>query len=173
MPGDRGREESRRGRRTGPFRSPGGRTLRYKVGMTSRSAYDPAQHGPRRVVGPGFREQVYAVVASVPAGAVTTFGDVAGRLGLRSVARQVGYAMAALPAQREEVPWHRVVNARGEISVRKDGKPSPEQRRRLRAEGVSVSEQGRIVDFRAVRHVFAGGAPPPPGSPPPDGPAVD
>lgn len=120
------------------------------------SRYDPDRHGPRRVVGPGFHEAVFAVVEQVPAGAVTTYGDVAARLGLRSAARQVGYALAALPAGRDEVPWHRVVNARGELSRRGDGGPSEPQCRRLRAEGVAVTRAGRVSGFAARRHVFGG-----------------
>jgi alkylated DNA nucleotide flippase Atl1 len=126
--------------------------------MTSRhrhaTRYDPARHGPRRVVGPGFNERVYAVLAGVPAGAVTTYGDVAARLGLRSAARQVGYALAALPDGRDDVPWHRVVNARGALARRSDGAPSGRQRRRLRADGVVVTRAGRVEAFARRRHVF-------------------
>jgi alkylated DNA nucleotide flippase Atl1 len=113
--------------------------------MTSRhrhaTRYDPARHGPRRVVGPGFNERVYAVLA-------------AARLGLRSAARQVGYALAALPDGRDDVPWHRVVNARGALARRSDGAPSGRQRRRLRADGVVVTRAGRVEAFARRRHVF-------------------
>ena len=57
--------------------------------------YDPERHGPRRIVGEGFHEQVYAVVAAIPRGRVATYGDVAGALGSRSVARQVGFDVVA------------------------------------------------------------------------------
>jgi len=113
--------------------------------------YDPLLHGPRRVVGPGFREKVYAVVQRVPRGSVTTYGDVGRILGLTTIARQVGYALAALPTHRRDVPWHRVVNGRGQVSVRTDGRPSPEQCRRLAREGVRVSREGRVPDFARVR----------------------
>jgi alkylated DNA nucleotide flippase Atl1 len=108
------------------------------------------------VVGPGFHDRVYAVVADVPAGAITTYGDVAARLGLRSAARQVGYALAALPDGRDDVPWHRVVNARGELSRRSDGAPSKRQSRRLRAEGIEVTREGCVKAFDLRRHVFDG-----------------
>lgn len=124
------------------------------------SGYDPERHGPRRVVGSGFHAQVWEAVRRVPAGRVTTYGDVAGALGLRSVARQVGWALAALPPGTRDVPWHRVVNARGEVSRRADGGPSDEQTERLRAEGVDVDARGRVVGFRARRHAFGGAAPP-------------
>ena len=52
--------------------------------------------GEERIVGPGFHALVYGKVREVPAGKVTTYGDVAGALGSRRVARQVGFALAAL-----------------------------------------------------------------------------
>ena len=122
--------------------------------------YDPARHGPRRVVGPGFHEKVWKVVQRIPEGCVATYGDVAEALGSKSVARQGGYALAALPPKRADVPWHRVVNSRGEVSRRADGKPSPRQRRRLRDEGVHVATNGRIGDFDELRAVLEEGGPP-------------
>ena len=115
--------------------------------------YDPERHGPRRIVGPGFNQRVYDVVRNVPAGFVTTYGDVAAALGLRSAARQVGYALAALPEEDDDVPWHRVVNARGALSARSDGDAPSLQAIRLESEGVGVTGSGRIDDFDAVRFV--------------------
>ena len=92
--------------------------------------YDPERHGPRRVVGPGFHDQVYALVRTIPAGRLATYGDIAAALGLRNVARHVGFALAALPPDRADVPWHRVVNSTGRLSVRGHGSASREQRRR-------------------------------------------
>jgi len=103
-----------------------------------------------RVVGPGFHERVFAVVAAVPPGRVTTYGDVAGALGSRRVARQVGYALAACP---DELPWHRVVNAKGFLSRRAHGSPSDEQVLRLKAEGTDVDPLGRVVGFREARFI--------------------
>jgi methylated-DNA-protein-cysteine methyltransferase-like protein len=102
-----------------------------------------------RIVGPGFHERVYEIVARVPPGRVTTYGDVAGALGSRRVARKVGHALAALPADRDDVPWHRVVNAKGEISRRAHGAPSDEQILLLKAEGVEVGPTGVVVEFDA------------------------
>ncbi|MEN8149694.1 MAG: MGMT family protein [Planctomycetota bacterium] len=103
-----------------------------------------------RVVGPGFHERVFAVVAAVPPGRVTTYGDVAGALGSRRVARQVGYALAACP---DDLPWHRVVNAKGRLSARGHGAASDEQILRLRAEGTEVDVHGRVVDFAEKRFI--------------------
>ena len=108
--------------------------------------YDPQRHGPRRVVGPGFHARVFEVVKRVPEGFVTTYGDVAEALGLRRAARQVGYALAALPPDQADVPWHRVVNGQGKLHSTEG-----EQSARLLDEGIEVKESGRIVDFAAVR----------------------
>lgn len=89
---------------------------------------------------------MFEVVSRVPAGRVTTYGDVAEALGARSVARQVGFALAALPAG-SGVPWHRVVNSRGRLSPRADGAPSLSQIWRLRLDGVDVGVDGRIAQF--------------------------
>ncbi len=56
--------------------------------------------------------------------------------------------MATLPAG-SDVPWHRVINSQGKISIRRHGGPDPAQKRRLRAEGVRFDRQGR-VDLPAV-----------------------
>ena len=116
--------------------------------------YDPERHGPRRIVGPDFHARVYAVVVTVPVGQVTTYGDVAAHLGSRQVARHVGFALAALDPGQGTVPWHRVVNSRGQISPRRfDAAPS-EQRRRLVDKGVAVAVDGRVERFDSIRHIF-------------------
>jgi methylated-DNA-protein-cysteine methyltransferase-like protein len=106
-----------------------------------------------RVLQPGFNARVYALVRLVPPGHVTTYGDIAGLLGSRRVARQVGYALAALTDP--EVPWHRVINAQGRVSFKGDPVRSGEQRSRLEAEGV-VFDAGERVDLAAVRWTFPG-----------------
>jgi methylated-DNA-protein-cysteine methyltransferase-like protein len=66
-----------------------------------------------------FYAQVYAVVRRIPAGKVTSYGRVAQMLGRANAARAVGYALSALrdQPQQEPVPWQRVVNAQGRISI--------------------------------------------------------
>lgn len=110
-----------------------------------------------RVVTEGFHARVYAVVALVPAGAVTTYGDVASALGAASVARHVGWALAALDEDRGRVvPWHRVINAAGRVSARGElGRPTL-QAALLAGEGVPIDPTGRIhpADLRRCRHRF-------------------
>lgn len=104
--------------------------------------------GEDRVVKPGFHRDVYTVVRRVPAGWVTTYGDVAAALGSPRVARQVGWALAAL--RDETVPWHRVINAKGSISFRGDSPRGVLQRAKLEAEGIVFDASGR-VDLPALR----------------------
>ncbi len=75
---------------------------------------------------------------------MATYGQVARLAGAPGHARLVGYALASLP-DGTSVPWHRVVNARGEVSERSDGSPmGGVQRARLRREGVRFDERARI-----------------------------
>ena len=88
--------------------------------------------------------QFYEVVRRIPPGRVTTYGTVARLAGRPGHARQVGYALAAVPDD-EDVPWHRVVNARGEVSVRRAGHAFELiQRARLEQEGVVFDPRARI-----------------------------
>jgi methylated-DNA-protein-cysteine methyltransferase-like protein len=87
--------------------------------------------------------RIWAVVRAIPRGRVATYGQIAEMAGLPGRARQVGYALHALPAE-EEVPWQRVVNARGEISPRADPGEVWRQRLMLEEEGVSFDQQGCI-----------------------------
>lgn len=87
-----------------------------------------------------FFSRVYAIVRKIPRGKVATYGQIARALGVPSAARTVGWAMRACPTN---VPWHRVVNARGEISLRPTS-GYPEQRARLQAEGVRFSRTAKI-----------------------------
>ncbi len=92
----------------------------------------------------GYFQQVYRIVRAVPPGKVTTYGTVAARAGRPGGARAVGWAMRALQ-RGTEVPWHRVLNAQGRISL-----PSPSaelQQVLLENEGVEFNEKGR-VDLR-------------------------
>lgn len=87
---------------------------------------------------------IYAVVARIPAGCVATYGQVARHAGLPGRARLVGYALNALP-HGSPLPWHRVVNAQGRISLRSDcGGGDELQRVRLECEGIVFDSHGRI-----------------------------
>ena len=85
-------------------------------------------------------EAVYALVRRIPRGRVMTYGQISGLLAGRLSPLAVGWAMHDCP---DNVPWHRVVNARGEISLR----PTigyHEQRAQLEEEGVKINRAGKI-----------------------------
>ncbi len=92
-------------------------------------------------------ERIYKIVRQIPAGRVATYGQVALVAGA-ATPRVVGFALAAVPPG-SDVPWQRVINSGGRISLRREGGESPEQARRLRAEGVVFDRLGR-VDFAEV-----------------------
>lgn len=87
--------------------------------------------------------EIYQVVRVVPHGHVVTYGQVARLIGRPRHARQVGYALAALP-DKHDVPWHRVVNARGEVSRRAITDYEDYQRVLLEDEGVEFDHLGKI-----------------------------
>jgi predicted RNA-binding protein with PUA-like domain/alkylated DNA nucleotide flippase Atl1 len=90
----------------------------------------------------GHYESIYAVVRRVPRGKVLSYGRVAELAGLGNHARQVGYALHALP-ESTDVPWHRVVNAQGKIALRRGSEGGSLQRALLESEAVPFT-QGRI-----------------------------
>lgn len=98
-----------------------------------------------------FYAQVYAVVRHIPRGRVTTYGRIAQMLGRPQAARAVGYALNALrDSNAHDVPWQRVVNRAGTISTASHDFGQNIQATRLRAEGVVVDDDLRVVNFAAV-----------------------
>ncbi|VFT74170.1 putative methyltransferase [Klebsiella aerogenes] len=63
-----------------------------------------------------FPQRVWHIVASIPEGYVATYGDVARLAGSPRAARQVGGVLKRLP-EGSTLPWHRVVNRHGDISL--------------------------------------------------------
>lgn len=88
-------------------------------------------------------ERIWRVVARIPRGRVASYGQIAELAGLPRAARQVGYAMHALPAG-SRVPWQRVVNAAGAVSSRAAPGAEDVQRLLLEREGVRFDARGRI-----------------------------
>jgi methylated-DNA-protein-cysteine methyltransferase-like protein len=94
-------------------------------------------------------KRIYATVKRVPRGRVATYGQIATLAGLDGHVRQVGYALHSLP-DGIDVPWHRVINAKGEISPRSGGDSHELQRMLLEEEAVEFSMDGR-VDLKKFR----------------------
>ena len=91
-----------------------------------------------------FDQRVYALVALIPAGRLATYGQIAELLGAFGSARQVGWALRRLPLP-SAVPWQRVVNAQGRISMDPSRQGSDWiQRELLLGEGIAVAADGRL-----------------------------
>ena len=87
-----------------------------------------------------FDRAVYRVVGQIPRGQVATYGQVAALLGAPRAARAVGQAMKRCPSG-SGVPWHRVINARGGISLRANVSGMLTQRILLEHEGIRLMRQ--------------------------------
>ncbi|MBI4419516.1 MAG: 30S ribosomal protein THX [Gemmatimonadetes bacterium] len=99
--------------------------------------------GPEGALSQSRWECIYAVVRQVPRGKVATYGQIATLAGLRGHARQVGYALHALP-DGTTVPWHRVINAQGRVSPRAEPDFVIVQLKLLEAEGIEIGPGDRI-----------------------------
>jgi methylated-DNA-protein-cysteine methyltransferase-like protein len=82
--------------------------------------------------------RIYELVRQIPRGQVGTYGQIARLAGCD--ARLVGWAMASTPA--DDIPWQRVINSQGKISLK--GLGAHLQRQRLEAEGIVFDERGRV-----------------------------
>ena len=107
------------------------------------------------IPGPGlraFREAVCGAVALVPRGTVATYGQIAWMAGYPRRPRQVGMVLKGLP-EGTDLPWHRIVNAKGYVPSRGRWWGAMLQIQRLREEGIQVDDQGNL-DLR--RHQWSG-----------------
>lgn len=110
----------------------------------SQPGPDPSPEPASRSEATAFDRRVRALVARIPPGRLVTYGQIAELIGAWGHARQVGWALRRLQLNTA-IPWHRVVNARGCISMT----PSREgsdwiQRQRLLEEGIPVDPEGRL-----------------------------
>lgn len=104
------------------------------------------------------RRAILATVERIPAGRVCTYGEIAWIAGYPGRARLVGRVLGGMLEAGSNTPWHRVINASGQISLPKFSEEHREQKRRLRAEGV-MFENDR-VSFRRFGWQPAGGESP-------------
>jgi len=97
---------------------------------------------------PSFFERVWLVVSQIPRGKVANYGQIAALLGHPQAARTVGWALNALNGQQaDEVPWQRVINSAGRISISRADLSADIQRAMLEAEGVEFDARG-YVDWK-------------------------
>jgi len=100
-----------------------------------------------------FYERVWTVVAQIPSGRVTTYGDIAEYLGRRGAARTVGWALNA--AVGSGLPCHRVVNRNGALTGKRHFETPDVMEERLRSEGVMFTDEDH-VDLQQHRWVPGG-----------------
>jgi len=93
---------------------------------------------------PGLYALIWDVVRQIPKGHVSTYGRVAQMAGLGNQARLVGYALHQLP-EGTDVPWHRVINAKGRISLNQADDGYHIQKALLEAEGIVFADD--VVDI--------------------------
>jgi methylated-DNA-protein-cysteine methyltransferase-like protein len=95
-------------------------------------------------------QRIYTVVSMIPKGQVATYGQVAELAGLPRQARLVGYALNNLP-KGSRIPWQRVVNAQGKISLRSDGRESDNRQvKLLKREGIRFNQRN-VIDLDEYR----------------------
>ena len=111
-------------------------------------------------------DRIYSMVRRIRKGRVATYGQIARLAGIPRQPRQIGYALAAL-RDHHPVPWHRVINSKGEISQRSEPGFEELQRILLEREGIEFDVKDRISLSRfrwrpkyAVRYPTALGLPP-------------
>ena len=105
-----------------------------------------------------FFETVWHIVCQIPAGKVSTYGQIASMIPPddhmdadkmnRLAPRWVGTALRKTP-RGKSIPWHRVINSGGKISFPAGSLHAEEQRHLLEIEGVQFDRQGQ-VDFASV-----------------------
>ena len=119
------------------------RTKKNAAALLLPHAHTTARRSSRGIEENPAIQAIWDVVAQIPFGTVSTYGDVARAAGLPGRARQTGYALKHTP-DGLHLPWHRVVGAGGKIAFPPGSSAFREQARRLRGEGVKV-ENGRVA----------------------------
>lgn len=93
-------------------------------------------------------EKIWATIRRVPLGRVATYGQIATEAGFPKRPRLTAQALANVPPGME-LPWYRIINAQGRISIPEDHPGYREQRRRLRGEGIQFD--GKRISLETYR----------------------
>lgn len=88
-----------------------------------------------------FSQSILQTIHHIPYGHVASYGQIAKLAGFTGYARHVGYLLKRLP-KGSSIPWHRVVNSQGKISL--EGEAAHMQHQLLLAEGVVFKANGRV-----------------------------
>ncbi len=90
------------------------------------------------------KQRIWQVISAIPPGRVCNYGEVARLAGIPNGARQTAWALRHLPRDTR-IPWFRVINSQGRIAMPEGSRGYREQRKRLKAEGVTFNDSGRIA----------------------------
>jgi methylated-DNA-protein-cysteine methyltransferase-like protein len=97
--------------------------------------------------------EVYEAVKMIPYGHVVSYGQVAAAVGQPRSARLVGWLLAYLPAN-SEVPWHRVVNRKGELSIINPHVTAQQQAQLLIKEGIKINSVDDLLCLDMKKYQF-------------------
>jgi methylated-DNA-protein-cysteine methyltransferase-like protein len=89
-----------------------------------------------------FTEKAIAIMKSIPAGQVMTYGQVAELAGNKRGARQIVRILHSM-SKKYDIPWHRIINAKGEIGL-KDEEGKFTQKEKLSSEGMTLMNNGKV-----------------------------
>lgn len=92
-----------------------------------------------------FAQNIYTILSYLGEGKLTTYGQLAKQAGFPHHSRHVGKILARLPKD-SRLPWFRVVNSQGKISL--VGDAFIRQKTLLEKEGIEITDQGKIVKFK-------------------------
>lgn len=92
------------------------------------------------------QEAILQALASIPAGYVCSYGNLAKRAGLPGHSRYVGYVLKNLP-NSSNLPWHRIINSQGKISFPAGSAQHTEQKQRLEREGIVFTGKSLLKDY--------------------------
>ena len=99
---------------------------------------------------PKLNEIIWQLVAAIPKGKVATYGQIAKSAGYPGHARYVGSTLRNLP-RNTTLPWHRVINAQGEISFPHGSEAYKRQKSLLESEGVVfIDKKLSLKDYRSI-----------------------
>ncbi|MDN2662501.1 MGMT family protein [Psychromonas sp. 14N.309.X.WAT.B.A12] len=92
-----------------------------------------------------FAQNIFTILSYLEKGKLTTYGQLASQAGFPAHSRHVGKILAKLPKDTR-LPWYRVVNSQGKISLKGDA--FIRQKALLEAEQIEINEQGKIIQFK-------------------------
>lgn len=99
-----------------------------------------------------FKEKVYNAVKTIPHGTVASYGQIALMIGIPRAARQVGWVLAQV-TEEQQIPWWRIINNKGYISIKNNEYSTIEQKKKLKNENIKVTEDFQI-DIKKYRYTI-------------------